>query len=145
MHTFCCIKLLYKKRLLNFTSDGLPVKAFALKVGTFGYGNLEFNQPIDIGIHPVSKEVYVADYNNDRIQVLDCELNFSRMFQPSDKVHFKQPWAVALDSKGQVYVADAGNHCIIVFEEDGTYVKKFGHEGKEEGKLSWPSSFKHSH
>ncbi len=55
--------------------------------------------------------IYVADYNNHRIQVFDSDGNFVKKFgkQGSQDGQFNVPRGVAVDSNNNLYVADAGN------------------------------------
>ena len=56
------------------------------------------NQPMGIGIHPISNEICATEFENNRIQILDCDLKSSMIFGSNSK-QFAQPWAVAFDSK----------------------------------------------
>ena len=49
---------------------------------------------------------------------------------------FGNPQGIAVDSAGNVYVADAGNGCIQKFTSAGTFVTKFGKEDSIDS-LSW--------
>ena len=110
--------------------------------GSFGTNQLEFDEPMGIGVHPKTKNIYVTDHNNHRVQVLDQDLNFLKKFgrKGSGYGQFDRPWGVAFDTDGLVYVTDSGNHRIQVFKDDGTFLRLFGGEGSNEGQLSWPSS-----
>ncbi len=46
---------------------------------------------------------------------------------------------VALDSGGNIYVADRGNHRVQKFSSTGTFLMKFGVQGTENGQLFSPS------
>ncbi len=50
----------------------------------------------------------------------------------------KDPSGVAIDSKGDVWVADTANNRIEEFSPEGTYLGKFGELGSEPGKLKEP-------
>jgi streptogramin lyase len=50
----------------------------------------------------------------------------------------KTPWGVAVDSAGNLWVADTGNNRIEKFDAEGKYLSKFGETGSEPGKLSGP-------
>ncbi|HXS99959.1 MAG TPA: 6-bladed beta-propeller, partial [Elusimicrobiota bacterium] len=47
---------------------------------------------------------------------------------------------VAVDSNGNVYVADRGNNRIEVFDRDGSFLTTFGEKGSEPGHLREPES-----
>ena len=49
-------------------------------VGKKGSGPLQFNYPEGIAISPITGLVYIADWNNHRIQVLNPDLTFSHSF-----------------------------------------------------------------
>jgi tripartite motif-containing protein 71 len=46
---------------------------------------------------------------------------------------FVSPMGVAVDSSGNVYVADLGNHRIQKFDSEGTFITKWGSEGEGDG------------
>src|SRR5204863_3307550 len=51
---------------------------------------------------------------------------------------FYDPYGVALDAAGNVYVADLYNHRIQRFTSAGVYVTQFGSLGSENGQLRVP-------
>ncbi len=51
---------------------------------------------------------------------------------------FRQPTAIALDSRGCAYVADQYNHRISVFDRSGRYLSKWGRFGAGDGQLDGP-------
>ena len=132
-----------KHRIVMFTSEEKITKS----VGTYGNGPLEFNEPMGIDIHPITKHVFITDYNNHRIQVLNPNLELITCFgsKGSDNGQFIKPWDVSFDLDGNVYIADSGNHRIQVFEyrpkeKELKFLRVFGEKGRGEGQLSWPSS-----
>ncbi|MDO8871952.1 MAG: hypothetical protein Q7V05_04365 [Methanoregula sp.] len=52
---------------------------------------------------------------------------------------FNEPYGVAVDSSGSVYVADAGNHRIQKFSSTGSFLTKWGTLGSTDGQFSNPS------
>jgi tripartite motif-containing protein 71 len=46
---------------------------------------------------------------------------------------------VAVDSSGNVYVADLGNHRIQKFDSEGTFMAKWGSRGEGDGEFRGPS------
>ena len=60
----------------------------------------------------------MSDRGNDRIQVFDPQGRFLRKWgiRGSGDGEFIQPQGLAIDSYGDVYVSDQGNHRILVFK-----------------------------
>ena len=46
---------------------------------------------------------------------------------------------IAVNSKGTIAVSDRKKHCILMFDEDGNFVRKFGCYGKGPGQLCFPA------
>lgn len=51
------------------------------------------------------------------------------------KGEFKRPKGVAYSCKGYIIVADSENHRVQVFNEDGRFLRAFGSQGNQEGKV----------
>ncbi|MFH1859612.1 MAG: right-handed parallel beta-helix repeat-containing protein [bacterium] len=51
---------------------------------------------------------------------------------------FSGPWGVAVDTSGNVFVADSGNRRIQRFAPDGTFITKWGSNGSGDGQFSNP-------
>ena len=97
-----------------------------------GSGRLQFNNPEGIAISPITGQVYIADRNNHRIQVLNPDLtfsysSFSHSFSGKGSANgqFNEPSDIAIDSQGLVYVADTNNHRIQKFTPNGKFVAQF--------------------
>ena len=125
----------YNGRIQKLTSDG----KFITAVGKKGYNALEFKCPVAVAINPLNKKVYVVDCKNQRVQILNPDLTFYKSFgnEGSDGGQFRSPYDVALDSTGQVYVADMWNNRIQVFTAEGEYVRSIGK--KDSGHLNRPT------
>ena len=105
-------------------------------VDAFGSGGSDegkFNEPRGLAFDSTDNLLYVADSNNDRIQVFETDNdNCSRANQIDDvcfvekfgsqgtgKENFNTPIGITLDSRGEkLYVADSGNDRIQVFDLD---------------------------
>ena len=124
-------------KIQKISMDGECIASF----GRLGKGLLEFNIPCGITISPINGHIYIADYNNHRIQVLGSDLTFSREFgtEGSAEAQLKQPRTVAIDSKGLVYVADTYNNRIQKFTPEGEFLCQIGEQGAGPGQLHHPS------
>ena len=109
-------------------------------VGEYGSGRRQFYTPDGITISPITGQVYIADWFNHRIQVLNPDLTFSHSFgkEGSANARFQFPRDIAIDSQGLVYVADYWNYRIQKFTPNGKFVAQFGSEGSGPGQLKYP-------
>jgi len=71
--------------------------------------------------------IYVADFDNHRIQVFSPQLEFVKSWgQPGDlPSQFKQPCGIAIDGTDTVYVADTWNQRVQVFNAEGAYQREW--------------------
>ena len=127
-------------RLQKLTFEGDCVKS----VGSskIGNGPLQFNYPMGITVHPTTGQIFIADANNHRIQVLNKDLTYSHTFgkKGSSPEQFNHPCDVTFDNEGYLYVADYINHCIKKFTSTGQYVSTFSSHGSNPGQITRPSS-----
>jgi DNA-binding beta-propeller fold protein YncE len=104
--------------------------------------------------------IVVADSGNHRIQVFDAQGNFLMMWGSSCDLYaegqpgcidpdgdgplqlgdgqFHEPWGVAVDGQGHIYVADTWNHRIQKFSSEGKFLKKWGFFASTGGQLGEP-------
>jgi len=92
-----------------------------------GAASAQFNSPYGVAVDS-SGNVYVADAGNNRIRKITRTGEVSTLAgsgtagyqdDATATVQFNSPYGVALDSSGNVYVADAGNNRIRKITEDG--------------------------
>ena len=117
-----------------------PEGQLLASAGTTGNGRLQFNSPRDITVNIKNSKMYVADYGNCRIQILNSDLTFSATFGKygQGKEQFIYPSAIASDDAGNVYVADSGNNRVQVFTASGKFLRMFGSPESSTAKLKWP-------
>ncbi|MGA7691096.1 MAG: hypothetical protein WA326_12470 [Nitrososphaeraceae archaeon] len=53
-------------------------------------------------------------------------------------MHQSQIYDLAIDSSGDVYVADSGNNRIQKFDSDGNYITSWGSLGSGNGQFIYP-------
>ena len=107
-----------RHRLQKLTTNGVCVQS----VGSSnrGNGSLEFNSPKGIAVHPTMGEIFVADCNNDRIQVLNgTDLSFSHTIR---LINITRPWDIAVDSEGYLYLTSYDTHEVYKFTTTGQYM-----------------------
>ena len=123
-------------KIQKISMDGKCIKS----VGKQGSGSLEFNWPHGITISSKTGQIYVADYNNHRIQVLNPDLTFSHTFgtKGSAEGQFHNPVDIAVDKREFVHVTDFNNHRIQTFTSEGQFLSQFGTKGSGPGQLSQP-------
>ena len=125
-------------RIQKFTGDS----QFLAAVGTIGEGPLQFIGPTSIAFNATNKKIYIAEFGNNCIQVLNSDLTYSSTFGKygSGRGQFDCPYSVSCDSSGLVFVADTNNHRIQVFTAEGRFVRRFGRHGSGRGELDEPIS-----
>ena len=125
-------------RLQKLTFEGDCVKS----VGSseIGNGPLQFNTPRGITVHPTTGQIFIADMNNHRIQVLNSDLTYSHSFgkKGSSPEQFDYPWDVTFDNEGYLYVVC--NHCIKKFTSTGQHISTFSSYGSKPGQINIPAS-----
>ncbi len=106
--------------------------------GEHGSGPGEFDIPRDIACDSTGN-LYVADTNNHRIQILTAEGKFLRMFGKygQGRGELDQPMSIAIDTSDRVYVGDYNNR-ISVFTSEGEFLTSFGQKGEGPGEFNQP-------
>jgi len=91
-----------------------------------------FNRPTDVAWDR-SGNIYIADGlgNTNRVAKFDRDGRFIRQWGSTgaENGQFAGVKSLAVDAQGNVYVADAGNKRIQVFDADGNFKSQFGNIG----------------
>ena len=120
--------------------EGKEISLLAdITLGINGTALGEFEKPRDIALAP-DGSLFVADTGNHRIQHLTTEgevLNAWGYFADSSQTDapggsFYEPWGIAVDTNGDVYVADTWNHRIQKFTPEGELITQWGYFGQAE-------------
>jgi len=139
--------------------------SFSLEFGSFGSSEGKFKSPSGLALDRESNLLYVADTDNNRIQIIDVDGNCSGSDELADDVcfvdefgtsgkgegEFDSPTALVLDTGSDLlYIVDSGNDRIQIIDVDGNcgsdeladdvcFVDEFGGSGTGEGKFDLPS------
>ena len=122
------------------TPPDLPA-VFLREWGSEGTGDGQFDHPYCIALDEAGN-VYVTDFNNDRVQKFSSEGQFLFKWGSSGDGdgQFNGPLGIAVDAIGNVHVVDIGNNRIQKFSSDGRFLLKWGSQGTEEGQLQSPTT-----
>jgi uncharacterized repeat protein (TIGR02543 family) len=114
---------------------------FATKWGSVGSGNGQFYS-FDHIAADASGNVYVADYQNNRIQKFSSSGVYITQWGSygTGNGQFNEPYAVAADASGNVYVSDWINNRIQKFSSSGVYITQWGSYGTGNGQFNGPQS-----
>ena len=118
-------------KLHKFNRHGEVIKS----VGKEGENVGEFKEPYNVRCH--NHQVYVCDSSNGRVQVFDFNLNFVQSFGDGPD-QLKDLGDIDFDSQGNIYVVDYEKNEVLVFSEDGQYLRHFGQWDEGEDELSGP-------
>ncbi len=97
----------------------------------------KFSEPS--GIAFTGEKMYVTDRGSNHIYEFE-KGNYVRTFGESGTGNgqLAKPHGVAIDSKGNVWVADTGNNRIEEFSPEGAYIAAYGTSGTGHGQFSNP-------
>ncbi|HMC75755.1 MAG TPA: peptidyl-alpha-hydroxyglycine alpha-amidating lyase family protein [Vicinamibacterales bacterium] len=125
-------------QVFKFSPDG----KLLMTLGTAGGGRDAdyFYQPNDVLVAPngdifVSEGHSSADTPNARVLKFDKRGKFIKSWGKFGKGpgEFDQPHALAMDSKGRLFVGDRGNNRIQVFDQDGYYLFEWSQFSRPSG------------
>ena len=109
--------------------------------GEFGDTPGEFDNPRGIAVDAAGN-VYVADYQNDRIQKLSTAGQPLAQWGMSGDGpgEFRGPRSIALDAQGNIYVADYWNHRVHKLSPTGQPLAQWGSYGQAPGQFDHPTA-----
>ena len=108
--------------ILNYQLNG----KFISKIGKYGNGELEFHWPAGLTIDESNGNIYVSEYDNNRIQILSQDFRFISQF---GKDTLKKPRSVKL-SKEYIFILDESNPCLHLFDYNHILQKSVISRGK---------------
>ena len=107
---------------------------FSYTFGQHGQESGCFNDPHDLTLNSNEDQLFITDRNNHRVQVFTPSGQFLRIFGHFTDVPFKLQYLVGIyyTPDNHLLISSCGNHCVLVFEEDGRFVSAI--EGTYQGK-----------
>ncbi len=120
--------------------------------GIPGKGPGQFTYPRAVAVDAAGR-IYVADSGNNRIQIFNADGSFMRQFGSTCRLdtkegcdgdgrgQFNEPWGIAVDEEGSIYVSDTWNHRIQKFDKDGKFLSMWGVFESTGGELGKPLAF----
>jgi YD repeat-containing protein len=140
-------------------SEAPQPPTYSSQFGSYGAGSGQLHEPRSLALNSKG-EVFIADAENNRIDVFSETGTFVKAFgfgvsdgkaeletctssckagiAGSGTGQLKAPKGVAIDSKGDIWVADTGNNRIEEFNEEGKSPKVFGSSGTAGGQFDEP-------
>jgi len=129
-------------RILTYTPTG-ELLTHATLGGTMGQGPGEFGLVSDV-VRDTEANYYISEYGEwDRIQKFTPERKYVLQWggHGSEPGQFLRPQKMDIDGQDHLWVTDACNHRVQVFDVRGSEpkpVKAWGTEGPDPGQLRYP-------
>jgi len=116
----------FNNRILEIRRDGLNFTLNRIIKEMTGSSVNTFNQPYDCFVD-ADGNIYVADYGNQRVTMMDRDLNWIRDYTKPTDATFDQgknflPVKIVADTAGRVYaLCQNVNKGLVKYEADGTF------------------------
>ena len=110
-------------------------RAYVVSVGgSWGNGAGQLKNPSDVAVD-ASGNLYVADYENQRVQQFNTSRSLSRTYgvtgvpYVTDGAHFYRPNSVAVANDGSIYITEALGNRVVVLNPNGSLRWTVGEAG----------------
>jgi sugar lactone lactonase YvrE len=127
------------QQIFKMTRDGTVLMTLGTK-GVAGVTPTTFDGPCDVAIG-ANGDIFVADgHRNNRVVKFTKNGTFVKAWGRKGEApgEFQTPHAIAIDSRGRLFVADRGNRRIQIFDQDGTFLEQWTQFGRPSGILIAP-------
>lgn len=116
----------------KFSSSGTHMMTF----GDSGSADGQFDYPSWMAID-ATDSIWIADTGNRRIQQFDTDGQFIAAFDGNGAL--VEPWEVAVDADGAIYVTDIGAGQVVMLDPSGAVVGVWGDTTDGPGELHFPA------
>ena len=90
-----------------------------------------YNMKVTINGDNLHQSPFIVQVKERRFEIVG-ELDFKGKI-------IKSPYGIAVNSKGLIVVTDWNGHCILTFDKEGKYLRKFGSKGGNAGQFNHPA------
>lgn len=124
-------------QVVKFSPDGKVLTTLG-KPGEAGAGPDHFTSPSDVAVTP-NGEIFVADGHNEdgnnRVVKFSRDGRFIKAWGKAGYApgEFRTLHAIALDSRGRLFVADRANNRIQIFDQEGKFLAQWTQFGRPSG------------
>jgi sugar lactone lactonase YvrE len=121
-------------QLFKFDSQGKVLLTLG-KADTAGEGPDTFNRPSDVVTAP-NGDLFIADgHTNSRVVKYSKDGKFIKAWgkKGTGPGEFDAPHAIAIDSRGRIFVGDRANNRIQIFDQDGRFLEQWKQFGRPTG------------
>ncbi len=125
------------------TSEYVPLNNKYLgTIGSFGSTHGKFFHPTSIEYSKLNDRIYVADKDNNRIQIFDSDGRFISSWSVAfNATQLSHPENIATDSRSDfIYVSQGEEGKIQKFDSDGNFISSWGSVGSGNGQFSHPGA-----
>lgn len=119
---------------------GTNDEGYGIVQHTDSFGNQIFAEPTGVEFDPWTSHVVVTDPGKSRVTIHDLRSGQCiGETQPVPECPLVAPHDVTLDQRGRLYVTDAYQHKVYIFDSNGQIIKVFGGPGYDPGQFNKPS------
>jgi sugar lactone lactonase YvrE len=124
-------------QVVKFSPDGKVLLTLGTP-GVPGIGTTNLSAPTDVVV-ATNGDIFVADGHafegNNRIVKYSKDGKFIKAWGQTGygPGEFRMPHAIAMDSRGRIFVADRGNNRIQIFDQEGKFLAQWTQFGRPSG------------